>query len=112
MTYPLEQMIALSHANTQLARKLADIGYANWQDHMRMGGQFASVFADQFKGLTPGTIPTIGSETISELFNDLVQKRTAALADTKAAWDEWRSCCAEVMSKPSASKDQVDKIPQ
>lgn len=112
MTYPLEQMIALSHANTQLARKLADIGYANWEDHVRLGGQFASAFADQFKGLTPGTIPTIKSEPISGLLDDLVENRTAAIADTKTAWDEWRSCCAEVMLKSLASKDQVDKISQ
>lgn len=112
MTYPLEQMIAFSHANMQLVRKLSDIGYANWENHVRMGGQFASVFAHQFNGLAPGTIPTITSETISGLFDDLVQNRTAAIANTKAAWDEWRSCCAEVMSKPSASKNQADKIPQ
>lgn len=112
MTYPLEQIIALSHVNTHLARKLADIGYANWEDHVRMGGQFATAFADQFKGVTPGTIPTIKSETISGRFDDLIQKRTAAVANTKAAWDEWQSCCAKVMSTPSASKDQVDKIPR
>lgn len=112
MTYPLEQMIAFSRANMQLARRLADIGYANWEEQMQIGGQFTNTFAGQFKGLTPGTIPTIKSETISELFDDLVQKRTAALAGTKAAWDEWRSCFAEVMSKPLASNDQTDKMPQ
>ena len=32
MTYPLEQMIGISHANTQLVRKLADIGYSNWEE--------------------------------------------------------------------------------
>ncbi|MGO3931426.1 hypothetical protein [Rhodopseudomonas pseudopalustris] len=101
MTYPLEQMIGISHANTQLVRKLADIGYSNWEERVRMGGRFTSAFADQFKGLTPGTIPTLKSETVSGLFDDFVQKRTAAFADTKAAWDEWRSCCAEVMSKPT-----------
>lgn len=72
MTYPLEQTIVLSHANPQWVRKLADIGYADWKNHVRAGGQFASAFASQIKGLTSDAIPTIESETVSGLFDDLV----------------------------------------
>ncbi|AYO75504.1 hypothetical protein P7B04_26020 [Sphingobium yanoikuyae] len=100
MTYPFDQMLALTQANAHLALKFAKIARANCEDHVQIGSRFLGAVADQFKESAPGKVEFANSEAVSGLFEELAETRTTALLGVKEAMAEWQQSCINEVTAP------------
>lgn len=110
MTYPIDQIVALTKANGQLALKLADIARTAGEDYAQIGGKAVAAFADQCKALKPMTAPAFGGEAVSGLFGEMEKSREASLARTKAAFDEWQDRCRHVFADADAPRELANGV--
>lgn len=108
MTFPIDQFLGLTKANGQFALKLAEIARAGGEDYLRIGGKAASSLVDQARSATPGAAPTANGAGGVTALSEIEQSREAAVAKTKAAFDDWRGACKDVWLTAEDSKGAID----
>jgi hypothetical protein len=110
MSYPVEQILALTRVIGQFALKLAEIARTAGQDYAQTGAKATAAFVEQFKELKPGTVPAFNGEGISGLFGDLEKSREESLAKAKAAFDEWQGSYKDLLSQGTGQKELTDAV--
>lgn len=106
MTYPFDQISALGKANGQLALALVQIARDSGEGYVQIGSKAATAVFDQFKGMKPGSLPGLNSESTTSLFSEVEKNREASAAKIKTAFDEWQGCCKDVLSQAAGGPQQ------
>jgi len=108
MTFPVDQFVKLTRANGQFALKLAEIARSGGEDYLRIGSKAVSGLVDQTSSAAPGTTPMANGAGGVTILSEIEQSRKAAVAKTKAAFDDWQGAWKDVWSAGGDPKGAID----
>lgn len=108
MTFPIDQFMSLARANGQLALKLAEIARTAGEDYLRLGSKTMSGLVDQTGTAASGMVSPANSEAGATILAELEQSREAAVAKSKAAFEDWQAACKDVWASAADTKGATE----
>lgn len=112
MSYPVDQIIALTKANGQFLLKLAEITRSVGADYAGIGRQGFASAVDQIKAFEPGKVPSLSGTPTATILAEIEKSRDAAAEKAKAAFEEWQGVWQDALSGtgPQEASDAFQKL--